>query len=73
MGKGTQSIFSVIFLSFFGNFPLVMCVAILEEPENEYDTEATKKAKDLYASCVDIRKYVCLSSFGSYISTTQQS
>jgi len=29
---------------------------ILEEPENEYDTEATKKAKVFYASCIDIRK-----------------
>ena len=33
-----------------------ICAGILEEPENEYDTEATKKAKILYASCVDIRK-----------------
>jgi len=39
------------------HFAVLICAAILEEPENEYDTEATKKAKDLYASCVDIRKY----------------
>jgi len=37
-------------------FAVLVCIGILEEPENEYDTEATKKAKDLYASCVDICK-----------------
>lgn len=37
-------------------FVILVCAGILEEPENEYDTEATKKAKVLYASCVDVRK-----------------
>jgi len=40
----------------FTALALLICAGILEEPENEYDTEATKKAKVLYASCVDIRK-----------------
>jgi len=38
------------------SFVVSICTGILEEPANEYDIEATKKAKDLYASCVDIRK-----------------
>jgi len=46
----------LMFTLFCTVFVVSLCTGILEEPENEYDTEATKKAKDLYASCVDIRK-----------------
>jgi len=49
-------LFQYFILFFLQVCRYIICAGTLEEPENEYDTEATKKAKVLYESCIDIRK-----------------